>query len=121
MAVTWKKLAYEADVVTKALLTAKGDIISASAASTPAVIAVGADATVLTADSGEAAGIKWAALSVAAHKDSHDPNDGSDALDCAAAGEIVGVAAAAAAVVHVAHHHDGVGDDLMGLLPLEMA
>jgi hypothetical protein len=36
----------------------------------------------------------------AAHKDSHDPNDGSDALDTAAAGEIVGVAAAAEGTAH---------------------
>jgi len=35
-----------------------------------------------------------------AHKDSHDPNDGSDALDCAAAGEIVGVTAAAEGTAH---------------------
>lgn len=35
-----------------------------------------------------------------AHKDSHDPEDGGDALDCAAAGEIVGVAAAAEGSAH---------------------
>ena len=35
-----------------------------------------------------------------AHHDSHDPEDGSDALDCAAAGEIVGVTAAAEGSAH---------------------
>ena len=35
-----------------------------------------------------------------AHKDSHDPNDGGDPLDTAAAGEIVGVAAAAEGTAH---------------------
>lgn len=35
-----------------------------------------------------------------AHKDSHDPSDGGDKLDCAAAGEIVGVAAAAEGSAH---------------------
>lgn len=35
-----------------------------------------------------------------AHKDDHDPNDGSDALDTAAAGEIVGVTAAAVGTAH---------------------
>lgn len=35
-----------------------------------------------------------------AHKDTHDPEDGSDALDCAVAGEIVGVGAAAEGNAH---------------------
>jgi hypothetical protein len=48
VAVTWRKLAYEDDVITKALLTAKGDIIYASAAGTPAALAIGADNHVLT-------------------------------------------------------------------------
>jgi len=47
MAVTWKKLAYEADVITKALLTTKGDIIYASAASTPARLGIGSDDQIL--------------------------------------------------------------------------
>lgn len=42
------------------LLTTKGDLISATAASTVARLAVGANATVLTADSTEATGLKWA-------------------------------------------------------------
>ena len=47
MAVTWKKLAYESDVITKALLTTKGDMIYASAASTPARLGVGTDNQVM--------------------------------------------------------------------------
>ena len=43
------------------LLTTKGDLISATAASTVARLGVGANATVLTADSAEATGLKWAA------------------------------------------------------------
>ena len=48
MAITWKKVAYELDVITKALLTAAGDIIYASAPSTPAALAVADNGDVLT-------------------------------------------------------------------------
>lgn len=47
----------------KTLLTTKGDIITYS--TTPIRLAVGANNTVLTADSTQAAGIKWAAVSAA--------------------------------------------------------
>jgi len=47
MAVTWRQLAYEDDVITKALLTTKGDIIYASAASTPARLGIGSDNQIL--------------------------------------------------------------------------
>jgi hypothetical protein len=43
------------------LLTAKGDIYAATAAATPARLAVGANDTILTADSTAATGMKWAA------------------------------------------------------------
>ena len=45
-----------------ALLTTKGDIIAASGTSTPARLGVGANDTVLTADSTAATGMKWAAV-----------------------------------------------------------
>ncbi len=52
MAVTWKKLAYETDVITKALLTTAGDIIYASATSTPARLGIGTSAQVLKVATG---------------------------------------------------------------------
>lgn len=42
------------------LLTTKGDIYAATAASTPARLGVGSNNTVLTADSAAATGLKWA-------------------------------------------------------------
>jgi len=49
-----------ADTLNKSLLTAKGSIVAASAASTPAELAVGTDDYSLVADSGEATGLNWA-------------------------------------------------------------
>ena len=59
---TATKSAYDlaAGATTKATLTTKGDIYAATAASTPARLAVGTNAQVLTADSTAATGIKWA-------------------------------------------------------------
>jgi hypothetical protein len=51
----------DANAIQNAIVDAKGDLIAASANDTPARLAVGANGTVLTADSAEATGLKWAA------------------------------------------------------------
>lgn len=51
----------DSNAIQNALLTTKGDIIAATAASTPARLGVGSNGQVLTADSTAASGVKWAA------------------------------------------------------------
>ena len=48
--------------IAKTIVDAKGDIIAATAADTVSRLAVGANNTVLTADSSTATGLKWAAV-----------------------------------------------------------
>lgn len=49
--------------VARSLYSAKGDVLSAVSANNPATVPVGADGQVLTADSSQSAGVKWAAQS----------------------------------------------------------
>jgi hypothetical protein len=51
----------DSNAIQNAQLTAKGALISAFSAGTPATLTVGANDTVLTADSSTATGLKWAA------------------------------------------------------------
>ena len=51
----------DTNAIQNAIVDAKGDLIAASAADTPARLAVGANDLVLTAASGEATGLKWSA------------------------------------------------------------
>ena len=53
----------DADAIQNAIVDAKGDLITATAADTPARLAVGTNGQVLTADSTTSTGLKWAAPS----------------------------------------------------------
>jgi hypothetical protein len=56
----------DTNAIQNAIVDAKGDLIGATAADTPARLAVGANGTILTADSAEATGLKWATPSAGA-------------------------------------------------------
>jgi hypothetical protein len=60
-AVDTQMLANANAAIAKSIVDAKGDIIAATAADTVSRLAVGANNTVLTADSSTATGLKWAA------------------------------------------------------------
>ena len=60
------------DRVRSAVLTTKGDIIVATTSATPARLGVGANGQVLTADSAQATGVKWAAAAGGAVIDTTD-------------------------------------------------
>jgi hypothetical protein len=57
----YKVTTLETNSVSKTIFAAKGDLLGASANDTPVVVTVGTNGHVLTADSAQASGVKWAA------------------------------------------------------------
>lgn len=79
MAVTWEKLAWEKDVVTKALYTAAGSLITSSAAGTPVELVAGTNGYVLQIDTGTPVWANPAGFAVANHATTHK-NGGTDEI-----------------------------------------
>ena len=67
MAVTWKRLAYDDEVILKTFMAAKGDLISASANDTPVVLGIGNAGDILKVGGAGASGLIWEAPGVVNH------------------------------------------------------
>jgi hypothetical protein len=80
MAVTWKKLAYEADVIAKAIFTEQGDILYASGVATPAALPHGNAGDILTSG-GNAANPSWEAPGAPAAHTLNDHTAADGAVD----------------------------------------
>ena len=92
--------------IAKTIVDAKGDIIAATAADTVARLAVGANDTVLTADSSTATGLKWAAAaggvtSASARVDSDQGTSSASFTDLTTSGPAVTLTTGTKALVIV--------------------
>ena len=79
---------------------ARGSIIRGSAANEWEEHGLGAAGRYLRSDGNDALWTVFGVGDLPAHKDTHDPEDGSDKLDCAAPSELAGVQAAAEGSAH---------------------
>jgi hypothetical protein len=61
MAVTWKRLCYDDEPILKTFMTAKGDLISASADDTPVILPIGNAGDILKVGGAGATGLLWEA------------------------------------------------------------
>lgn len=64
-----------ATYIPNAIVAAKGDIIAASANDTPVILSVGADGTVVVADSGQTSGLNWGIRALPAQIDVYTSDD----------------------------------------------
>ena len=96
------------DAIPETLINAKGDLVVGSAADTAARLGVGSNDQVLTADSGQATGVKWASFSgrmngsdVATVATSQSPGSTGSYVDLATAGPAVTVTVGASGIAIV--------------------
>ena len=82
------------------IFDAKGDLIAASAADTAARLAVGANGTVLTADSAEATGLRWGTVS-GWNPDYQLINTGGTSLSGASTVTISGISGKSGLFIHI--------------------
>ena len=97
--------------IAKTIVDAKGDIIAATAADTVARLAVGANDTVLTADSSTATGLKWAAAS-AGGANWTLLNSGGTALTGATSITVSGISAADKIMIQVSDAKAGASSEI---------
>jgi hypothetical protein len=81
----------DSNAIQNAIIDAKGDLIVGTAADTPARLAVGTNGHVLTADSAEASGMKWAAPAGGVDYDYQLLNAGGTALTGASTVTVSGI------------------------------
>jgi len=110
MAITWKKLVFEDDVILKSIINAKGDLIVGSADNTPAILSVGADGKVLKANSAATYGVEWADPGTpGTHHTTHE-NGGADEINVAGlSGEL---ADPQPPKTHATSHENGGADEI---------
>ena len=79
MAVTWKKLALEDDVILKSVIQAKGDILVGTASGTLTRLAIGTNGYILSVSTDTPSWINPTTLAVATHATTHK-SGGADAI-----------------------------------------
>jgi hypothetical protein len=110
MPITWKKLAYEDDVILKSIINAKGDLIVGSADNVPAILTVGADGRILKANSSAPYGVEWSEPGMPGpHHETHE-NGGSDEINVEGlSGELADPQKPKA---HASSHENGGADEI---------